>query len=58
MPDEAPALSFDPRYAVRLANEGVWDPASGDNVLSEQVTVDPTAPGPIDPTAPDLIELP
>ena len=33
LPDPAPALHDDPRYAIRLNNEGVWDEAAGFNVL-------------------------
>jgi hypothetical protein len=34
-----------------LANEEVWDPSSGLNVLTEALTVDAAAPGPSDPGA-------
>ncbi|MBR1706035.1 MAG: DUF4832 domain-containing protein [Bacteroidales bacterium] len=34
MPDEAETLHDDPEFAVRLANEGVWDEATGLNVLA------------------------
>ena len=43
--------------AIRLANDGLWNPSTGDNVLDE-VRVDPTAPGPVDPTATQLVHLP
>lgn len=58
LPDDADALANDPRYAVRFANEGVWDAAAGDNVLTHELVVDPAAPGPMDPAAGDLVELP
>ncbi|MFN3414170.1 MAG: DUF4832 domain-containing protein [Thermoanaerobaculum sp.] len=33
LPDPSPRLQQDPRYAIRLANEGVWDAATGWNIL-------------------------
>ena len=33
LPDEAEALQRNPRYAIRLANEGLWNPSSGLNRL-------------------------
>jgi hypothetical protein len=33
LPDPAPALRNDPRYAIRLSNDGVWDETAGFNVL-------------------------
>lgn len=44
LPDEAATLQADPRYALRFANDAVWDEASGYNLLG-QVTVDPAAGG-------------
>lgn len=44
LPDDAENLREDPLYAVRFANENVWDEASGYNRLG-QVTVDGDAPG-------------
>jgi hypothetical protein len=35
LPDSAPSLSDRPEYAVRLANPGVWEPATGMNRLAE-----------------------
>jgi hypothetical protein len=61
IPDEAASLRSDPRYAVRLANERVWNDATGDNLVSEQVTVDPaapSAPGSVDASADVLAVLP
>lgn len=43
LPDEAPALREDPAYAIRLANEGIWNAAEGVNVLTEDFWVDPGA---------------
>ncbi len=51
LPDETPALASDPRYAIRLANEGAWRSETGDNVMSTAVVIDPAAPGPRDPTS-------
>ena len=39
LPDAASTLSGDPRYAVRFANDGVWNPSTGDNALQIQVEV-------------------
>jgi hypothetical protein len=39
MPDPAPRLRDDPRYAFRLANEGVWDAESGYNLLAEGILI-------------------
>ncbi len=35
LPDASPTLQADPRYAVRLANTGVWDAGMGWNVIGE-----------------------
>jgi hypothetical protein len=59
LPDEAPAVHRDPRYAIRLANPGVWDAARGTNVITSSLVIDPSAPGDdIDPDATGLHELP
>ncbi|WP_448642068.1 DUF4832 domain-containing protein [Geodermatophilus sp. URMC 63] len=39
LPDDAPSLASDPAYAVRLANQGLWDPATGRNDLRHTLTV-------------------
>ena len=39
LPDAAPALAGDARYAVRFANVGTWDAAAGANRLNLQVEV-------------------
>jgi hypothetical protein len=39
--DPAPMLTARPEYAIRLANSGVWDPATGLNALLHTVTVGP-----------------
>jgi hypothetical protein len=35
LPDPAETLRADPRYAIRFANEGIWDAAHGWNVLGK-----------------------
>jgi hypothetical protein len=57
LPDDAPALRGDPRYAIALANPGAWDPATGENVVVAALPVDPAAGGSIDDRATDLTEL-
>ncbi|MGY1769962.1 DUF4832 domain-containing protein [Blastococcus sp. SYSU D00813] len=39
LPDAAPALAGDPAYAIRLANQGLWDPVTGRNDLGHAITV-------------------
>jgi hypothetical protein len=39
MPDAAPSLRDRPEYAVRFANPGVWDPATGMNRLAETAVI-------------------
>ena len=45
LPDAAPKLKDRPDYAIRLANAGVWEPATGMNSLLATVKVDPGAAG-------------
>lgn len=58
LPDDDATLATDPRYAVRFANDGTWDGDHGDNVLTRELVIDPTAPGDVDPTATELTVLP
>jgi hypothetical protein len=44
LPDEAEMLQTNPLYAVQFANEGIWDEATGYNILG-QVTVDSSVTG-------------
>jgi hypothetical protein len=44
LPDEYESLSGNPLYAIRFANKGTWDRATGFNVLGS-VTVTEDAPG-------------
>ncbi len=59
LPDPAESLKNDPRYAIRFANEGVWEEAKGWNVLGTltlthaPVQTSGAAPGP-EATAPAL----
>ena len=39
LPDAAESLSARPEYALRLANENVWEDASGYNSLNKIITV-------------------
>lgn len=39
LPDEAETIRERPEYAIRLANAGVWDPATGENVLTEEFRI-------------------
>jgi len=50
LPDDATTLRDDPRYAIGLANDGVWDSATGLNHLAT-LEVDPAAPGSTNPAA-------
>lgn len=58
LPDAAPGLQGRAEYAIQLANEGVWDAASATNILTGSLTIDPLAPGEIDPSATALVQLP
>ena len=53
LPSASPSLRGRPAYAIRLANDGVWDPARGENVLGT-ITVDDAAEGTVDPSATEL----
>jgi len=39
LPDAAPALADDARYAIRMANAGTWAAATGSNDLGLEVIV-------------------
>jgi hypothetical protein len=45
LPDAAPGLRDRPEYAVRFANQGVWEPTTGMNVLQGTLSLDRKAPG-------------
>ena len=57
LPDAAPTLRDDPRFAIRLADEGAWRPSSGFNTLAS-LEIDPGASGDVDPSATELVVLP
>ncbi|MBO4621817.1 MAG: DUF4832 domain-containing protein [Paludibacteraceae bacterium] len=54
LPDKYASVENDPRYAVRIANEGVWDQTTGLNDLGAEVTVSTSAPA--DPGALPTVE--
>src|SRR5262249_12647756 len=39
LPDAAPSLQNRPEYAIRLANEAVWDERTGENVLASDLEI-------------------
>lgn len=45
MPDADASIRDDTRYAVRFANEGIWDAATGINLLTDSLSVSSSAPG-------------
>jgi PKD repeat protein/photosystem II stability/assembly factor-like uncharacterized protein len=45
--DPSPALSNRPEYAIRLANDGVWEAATGFNKLLQQISVHNSAGNPL-----------
>jgi len=55
LPDAYESLAADARYAVRFANENIWDATSGMNKLNAQVTVTQSE---MPPTPPDDPEEP
>jgi hypothetical protein len=54
LPDEAESLQENPLYAVRFANEGLWDEATGYNFLG-RVTIDSPVTGSYERT--DLMQV-
>jgi hypothetical protein len=56
-PDPEPTLQNDPRYAIRLANTGVWDQDRGMNQITDQLLIDPGAVGAIDTNAREFLEI-
>jgi hypothetical protein len=57
MPDDALPIRHNPDYAVRTANAGSWNPATGANVLVTDLDVDPSAPGAVVPTTTTFEEI-
>jgi hypothetical protein len=58
LPDDADAIRDRAEYAVRFANDGVWDDAHGWNVVTTTFAVDPSASGSYDPSATDFAPIP
>jgi hypothetical protein len=53
LPSASRSLRGRPEFAIRLANDAVWDATRGDNVLGT-VTIDDAAEGTVDPRATEL----
>ena len=58
LPDAHSSLAGDPRYAIRLANSGLWSSTTGDNLLSTAVKIDSSASGEKDASATKFVALP
>ena len=58
MPDDNVELQGNARYSIRLANEGVWDDATGVNTITRTLRVDASTLGDVDPDASGMEELP
>ncbi len=41
LPDVSPGIHDDPRYAIRFANENVWEPSTGINVIAKDLEISP-----------------
>ena len=39
LPDASSSIAANPKYAVRFANQGIWESATGYNILNKQVEV-------------------
>jgi hypothetical protein len=57
LPDPYSKIAGDARYAIQMANTGMWDAATGDNVLTRSLKIDASAPGERDAAATTFIEL-
>lgn len=57
LPDEDHELARDPRHAIRLASEGVWDAETGRNVLTRTLRIDPAVAGRVDRDASRFEEI-
>jgi len=55
-PGGSKSLADVAEYSVRLVNDGVWDGA-GNNWFASDLSIDPSAPGPIDVAATSFSEL-
>ncbi|MEM9493935.1 MAG: DUF4832 domain-containing protein, partial [Myxococcota bacterium] len=56
-PDASDSLSDDPNFAIQLANDNVWDAATGVNWISDSLAIDTSAGGDVDPGATALVEI-
>jgi hypothetical protein len=56
LPDAAQSIAQRSEYAIEFANDGVWN--DGYNLIADDVSVDPTAPGDADPSATTFAEIP
>jgi hypothetical protein len=56
LPAASPRLRDDPRAAIRLANDGTWNDATGVNALGT-VQISATAPGSVDPAATEFFVI-
>jgi hypothetical protein len=56
LPSASTSLADTPAFSIRLANEGTWQDATGDNVLGT-ITLDDAATGTVDPAATALALL-
>jgi len=45
LPDSAPTIHDDPRYAIRFANENTWEASTGINVITRDLQISKSAPG-------------
>ncbi len=57
LPDDDSRLADDPRFAIRLANDGIWDQTTGANTITRTLRIDPSAAGDVDPDASGMVEL-
>ena len=57
LPDASSKLTADPRYAIQLANSGMWDATTGDNVLTRNLVIDAAAGGATDLSATTFVQL-
>ena len=57
MPDADEKIQGDARFAIRMANDGLWNAEKGDNVITEAFEVDASAPGSVDASATTFAEI-
>ncbi len=57
LPDKSPSIRDDFRYAIRFANEGVWDAEHGANILRDDLIVSADAPGEANPAFTSFEEI-